>query len=60
MAVILDIPVVTKAPRMSFDFSSLSRSEIDAELQAGWDDLEAGRTIALEESTRNYNWRHRR
>ncbi|MBQ8991951.1 hypothetical protein IJ103_02385 [Candidatus Saccharibacteria bacterium] len=60
MAVILSVPVTTKAPRMSFDFSNLSRSEIDAELQAGWDDLEAGRMIMLEDSIKNYDRRHRR
>lgn len=59
MAVVLSTPVNTHKSTKLVDFSRLSRSEIDAELQTGWDDLESGRVITLEKSIKNYNLRHR-
>ena len=59
MAITLENPARPINPiRTVFDFSRLSKDEIDTELQLGWDDIQHGRTISLENSIKNYKQRH--
>ncbi len=43
------LPFEVKLPQMPLDLSKMTKEELDAELQKGYDDILAGRTVPVEQ-----------